>query len=317
MISHIKNFLTFIFVTTSKGIYSIFLVLSKGMFFYFYQLFSVVEKIFKFSFLDKVKNFFKRLQSTPFSSIVVIVIFISSVLFYKYLYPSNEKLIHVSDNYDIGEVESKSDSDVITKEDKIIYNLYDLYSRYNINDIDFDKLNDINSSIVAWLIVDSTNINYPIVQGTDNDYYLYHDINNDYSIGGWTFMDYRNDSHMDNKNTIIYGHNLFNNTAFGSLSKVFSEKWFKSSNHRILLLTRENKYTFEVFSLYYKDAESYYLKTMFNDDDYKKFVDNLKSRSIYDFGVDISGEDKMITLSTCSDDNRGRKVVHAKLINVE
>ena len=54
--------------------------------------------------------------------------------------------------------------------------------------------------------------------------YLNHSFDKSYSSGGWTFMDYRNDSNMNDKNTIFYGHNLLNHTAFGSLSKVFSSK---------------------------------------------------------------------------------------------
>ena len=38
----------------------------------------------------------------------------------------------------------------------------------------------------------------------------------------------------------------------------------------------------------------------------------LKDRSIYDFGVELSGDDKIITLSTCADDYN-RYVLHAVL----
>ena len=47
---------------------------------------------------------------------------------------------------------------------------------------------------------------------------------------------------------------------------------------------------------------------------YIVFLKTLKSRSIYNFDVDFTSDDKIITLSTCTDDNNGRKVVHAKLI---
>ena len=35
------------------------------------------------------------------------------------------------------------------------------------------------------------------------------------------------------------------------------------------------------------------------------------------FGESVSASDKIITLSTCTEDNKGRKVVHAKLISEE
>ena len=40
----------------------------------------------------------------------------------------------------------------------------------------------------------------------------------------------------------------------------------------------------------------------------------LKDRSIFDFGIELSGNDKIITLSTCADENN-RYVVHAVLKN--
>ena len=40
----------------------------------------------------------------------------------------------------------------------------------------------------------------------------------------------------------------------------------------------------------------------------------LKSKSKYNFKEELNANDKIITLSTCTDDNKGRKVVHAKLI---
>ena len=36
---------------------------------------------------------------------------------------------------------------------------------------------------------------------------------------------------------------------------------------------------------------------------------------MYDFGISLDVGDKILTLSTCSDDNTGRKVVHAKFIS--
>ena len=47
---------------------------------------------------------------------------------------------------------------------------------------------------------------------------------------------------------------------------------------------------------------------------YQEFLEKLISRSQYDFGVELTTKDKIITLSTCTDDNKGRKVVHAKLV---
>ena len=55
------------------------------------------------------------------------------------------------------------------------------------------------------------------------------------------------------------------------------------------------------------------MRTLFADDnDRLEFFNMLKDRSIYDFGVELSGDDKIITLSTCADDYN-RYVLHAVL----
>ena len=86
-----------------------------------------------------------------------------------------------------------------------------------------------------------------------------------YSINGWTFMDFRNDTMLNDKNTIFYGHNLLNKTAFGSIANLFTENWLMNSSHKILVVTESKIYTYEIFSVYYSEPVSYYLQTKVND----------------------------------------------------
>lgn len=78
--------------------------------------------------------------------------------------------------------------------------------------------------MVAWLSVDSTNINYPIVKYKDNQYYLNHSFDKNYKNSGWVYMDYRNNNKLIDDNIIFYGHNLYNKTSFGSISNIFTEE---------------------------------------------------------------------------------------------
>ena len=43
----------------------------------------------------------------------------------------------------------------------------------------------------------------------------------------------------------------------------------------------------------------------------------MNTRSIYNFGVNLSTDDKILTLSTCYNDNGIRLVVHAKLVKIQ
>ena len=75
-----------------------------------------------------------------------------------------------------------------------------------------------------------------------------------------------------------------------------------------------NNTLWQVFSVYKIDTETYYLRNNFDSyESHKSFIDNLKRRSIYDFDVNVTTSDKILTLSTCYD-NFKKVVVHAKMI---
>ena len=173
----------------------------------------------------------------------------------------------------------------------------------------------VNKEIVSWISVDSTNINYPIVKSDDNEFYLNHNINKSYDSSGWIFMDYRNNSDLSDFNTIFYGHNLINKTSFGSVSNMFTDKWFETSNHNIVVANKNGKYTYKIFSVYYSEPDSSNLQTNYdNKIEYLDFLNMLKEKSKFNFSEELNENDRIITLSTCTDDNKGRRVVHAKLI---
>lgn len=175
--------------------------------------------------------------------------------------------------------------------------------------IDFDYLKKINSDTVGYLSIDGVDINYPVVEGDNNDYYLNHSFDKTKNVAGWIFMDYRNSSSIfDDKNTVIYGHNMKDGSMFGKL------KQLKNSDiDTIYYYDEENKITFKIISMYEIDAEDYYITTNMNDNEYLKFLNTIKGRSIKKIDYNPSLEDKIITLSTCSSSKK-RFVVHAALL---
>ncbi len=180
----------------------------------------------------------------------------------------------------------------------------------------FDELKEINNDTVGWLKVNNTNIDYPVVKYEDNDFYLKNDYYKNSNRHGWIFMDYRNDPINLNRNTIIYGHNLANQKMFGTLRYALNKSWYKKTNNQIITFntTKENL-KWQIFSIYKVPVTTDYLKTVFNsDEDYLEFIKMITERSIYDFKVDFDASDIILTLSTCSNGNDQRLVVHAKLI---
>ncbi len=318
MIKSIGKFCKFVVNSIQLGFYYICLVFSKGFFFYFYIISLLFEKIFRVSFFTKVKVYFKEKQNNPVAFLMLVFAFYVGVFLYSYLYVDKNDIKYVDKEIIQDEVvqEKSIASDKETYKDNEI-NLFRKYGKMDINQVNFSELKQTNEEVVAWIMVDGTNVNYPVVQTKDNDFYLNHDIKKNPKASGWVFTDYRNSMDLVDNNTIFYGHNLLNKTAFGSLSNVFTDKWFENSNHYIVVRTEKVRYVYQVFSCYYIDPEIYYLQTNFyRDSDYQEFLNTLKARSNYDFGLEVTANDKIITLSTCTDDNKGRKVIHAKRVDV-
>lgn len=223
----------------------------------------------------------------------------------------------ISKNTEVKMIDNDKNTEVI--EDKSLKNdkdnSYWQFIKMPLIDVDIDKLINQNKDTVGWINVNNTNINYPFVQTKDNKYYLKHAFDRSWNEAGWVFLDYRNNKDFSSRNNIIYGHSRLDKTMFGSLRNVLNNDWYNNkSNHVIRLSTQSENTMWQVFSVYKILEESYYITTDFSDDtEYSKFLKTIKNRSVHDFGVGVSSDDKILTLSTCSSNNK-RIVVHAKLI---
>ena len=180
----------------------------------------------------------------------------------------------------------------------------------------FSTLQEINKDTIGWLTVNNTRIDYPVVQAKDNDYYLRRDYYQNKNRHGWIFMDYRNNPDELNENTIIYGHNLANQTMFGTLRYALNSYWYKKSANQIITFNTPNEnMKFQIFSIYTIPTTNDYLDITFpTTDAYQAYIDLVKGRSIYDFNIEVTTDDKILTLSTCANGNDKRLVIHAKLI---
>ncbi|MBO4292995.1 MAG: class B sortase [Clostridia bacterium] len=186
-------------------------------------------------------------------------------------------------------------------------------NKYNV---DFASLKQKNSDTIAWLKVNGTEIEYPVVKTTNNDYYMTHSFDKSYNSSGWAFMDYKNKCDGTDKNMIIYGHNRRDGSMFATLQNILTEEWQSNSeNFKIPFITENEKAEYQVFSVYKIEKENYYITTNFeNNTEFQKFIDKIKSRSEKDFGIEVTENDNILTLSTCANDSRYRVVLHAKKI---
>ncbi len=199
-----------------------------------------------------------------------------------------------------------------------ISNSNDYFSYISIPfyEVDFTYLLEKNADTVAFIHMENTNINYPVVQANDNYYYLNHAYDKSENSAGWVFMDYRNNIDYLSDNTVIYGHGRLDNTVFGSLKNVLEPKWQEDNyNYIIWLSTKKENLVFQIFSIYTIKSESYYITTDFASAVSKQsWINNMRSRNTTPIKTEVSINDKILTLSTCLNNQGERIVVHAKLI---
>jgi sortase B len=181
------------------------------------------------------------------------------------------------------------------------------------------KLSNLNAQypdLYGWITIPGTVINYPIMQSDDNDYYLNHSYTGAILGAGSIYDDFRCvEGVRNNKNLVIYGHHMSNNSMFYSLDLYFQENFF-NKNNTVYIYTLDGMYTFKVFSVYETNMYYPYIRTHFaNNDAFDEFAKTVQANSIHENGdFVLNGESHILTLSTCNNrTDEGRVAVHAVL----
>ena len=282
----------------------------------------------------KRKYFFTELNYKFISTIILFAILISGVCIginsyhqYKDKLSIANQLNELSDLFDRNSTltidDNKNDVDIIDPNASVTtttkrYSGGGTSAYYTNYSQVFDELLKKNDQTVGWIQINNTRVNYPIVQATDNNYYLNHDFNKRKNSMGWIYMDYRNNNKDLSANTIIYGHNINAGIMFGTLVNALYPKWYNKEQNRIISFnTPYANMKWQIFSIYKIKTTTDYLDSDFeNDEAHQNFINLIKGRSINNFGVDVTPNDKILTLSTCAN-NTTKIVIHAKLIETK
>ena len=153
-------------------------------------------------------------------------------------------------------------------------------------------------SIVGWIRVGGTDIDYPVVKGHDNDYYLNHNYKDEYNVFGAIFMDYRNKEDFSDQNTIIYGHNNQRAGNFKDLHKYEDKDFFKEDRFiEIYSLNGYKKY--KAFAVYNADPYDKFRSPSYSEEEGKNLLAYIKEKNLVsgELPEEIKG---MLTLQTCS-----------------
>ena len=156
-----------------------------------------------------------------------------------------------------------------------------------------------NDDIIGNITVSGTDIDEYIVKTTDNNYYLNHNLKKEYDISGAVFMDYRNS--VDDKKILIFGHNArkLDTVPFHDLEKYLDESFYRENKYVDLKFNEDTKWL--IFSvMIVKKGNNTHMKLEFDDNSWLEHLNYLKSNSIYDTGVDVSFDDRIVVIQTCN-----------------
>lgn len=228
----------------------------------------------------------KKKSALLILSVVLVVIVAAGIAFalYSNKNPSSESVYNSPSE---SEVQSVSESTTVPEK----YNEY------------YEKNNDF----VGWIKIDGTPIDFPVVQCKNNQYYLSHDFYKNPEARGTIFMDYDSDKDLKYKNTVIHGHNWYDETVFSQLDAYGDIDYYKA--HPVVEYnTRTELHKWKIISVFITSASESedngyifnYVYPHMGGDNFSAYSSELKKRTLFDTGVDYNENDKFLTLSTCT-----------------
>lgn len=166
----------------------------------------------------------------------------------------------------------------------------------------FNEIYNINNDFIGYFYYPSLDIHEAVTQTTNNEYYLDRSIYKDYLNVGTVFKAY--DQTKDDQNWTLYGHWIQNSTRkFSNLHKLQNQANYEA-NKSFFYADDEYVYEYEVaYVIYHTSLEDQdnvsYWQGSFSEAQFDEFVANAEIQQMYDTGVEITYEDKMMSLQTC------------------
>jgi len=250
-----------------------------------------------------------------FTWILTLVAFSSLGYFYFYINQAS----NTQKNYE--RIESLKDTNFSQNKKVVVLHLNGDEEAPEILD-DYVTLYNNNKSLIGWIRIDDTLIDYPVMQSKNQDYYLDHNFNQEKDNNGSIFIDANCSIWPRSQNIIIYGHNMKSGKMFGQLKKYKSEDYFKE-NPYIYFDTLYEKGKYQVMYVFsdvvYDEAQVTFKYYQFinadSEAEWNSAMNYMAEKSMYDTGLHAYLGDQIITLSTCDyEKDAERFVVVAKKI---
>lgn len=174
-------------------------------------------------------------------------------------------------------------------------------------DDSFEKLQEINPDVLAWISVDETQIDYPVLQAENNMRYVNTDVYGEFALQGSIFMDSRNSPDFSDRYIVLYGHHMDGGRMFGDLD-LFKRSDFFDKNGSGVLILPDRTYDLQVFgTLVLKSSD----ERIFNPLKWKDQSNELPAALEADFkflkkdllpAIAEDDETQILALTTCTNE---------------
>ena len=153
-------------------------------------------------------------------------------------------------------------------------------------------------SMVAWLTIEGTKIDYPVMHGQDNMEFLNKDPFGEYSLSGSIFLDYANKGDFSDPYNLIYGHHMEEGAMFGPLDDYIRQEFLEdhSKGH---LIVNDDRYDILFYASFHADATN---KSVFSpsEQDGREVLVYAKQHALSILPEHApKKEDRILALSTC------------------
>lgn len=190
------------------------------------------------------------------------------------------------------------------------------------NPIDFAALQAQYKDAKGWIRIPGTTVDYAVMQtpeGENDSYYLDKAEDGTKRRSGSIYIESINSGDFTDPNTLIYGHNMRNSGMFGALHK-FKKKDFFQQNQYIYIYTPGHILTYRIFSVHiFDDRHILYAFDFDSPEGYGEFLEySLNPTSMtrqVRKDVAVTTDDRIITLSTCTNRDSERLLVEGVLIH--
>ncbi|MDR2589493.1 MAG: class B sortase [Oscillospiraceae bacterium] len=175
----------------------------------------------------------------------------------------------------------------------------------------YSDILDVNPDFLGMIEIPGILARQPYVHSSDNSDYLNRNFEGNFNRSGTIFLSALNCRLMTDNISVFYGHYTgAAGTMFTNITR-YKQAYTFHTNPIIILdgLLGESKWI--VFSAHVTEPTMWYKH--YKDDEFVDLIDEIRARSLFDTDVEVTPDDKIITLSVCDYTYENmRFLVHAR-----